>query len=145
MVNVRSDFVRPVSGGESCFAYIMTLYATSDWTVKGFIVAALEKDFLDGLLKDTFLEDQGFLLIVDPEGNLAYASSQELAEKNAGIIPEPSYFEGRSGRVRDAGLGQYYMVSDVSDYGGFRFIAFADRSALNAAVSRLLFVTLLFF
>ena len=145
MVNVRSDFVRPVSGGESCFAYIMTLYATSDWTVKGFIVAALEKDFLDGLLKDTFLEDQGFLLIVDPEGNLAYASSQELAEKNAGIIPEASYFEGRSGRVRDAGLGQYYMVSDVSDYGGFRFIAFADRSALNAAVSRLLFVTLLFF
>lgn len=145
VVNIRSDFIRPVSGGESRFAYIMTLYATSNWTVKGFIAATLEKDFLDGLLKDTFLEDQGFLLIVDPSGNLAYTSSKTLAEKNADILPLPEFFEGKSGMVRVTDLGQYYMVSNVSELGGFRFIAFADRSALNAAVTRLLLVTLLFF
>lgn len=145
MVSVRSDFIKPVSGGETCFAYIMTLYATSDWTIKGFIAATLEKDYLDGLLKDTFLEDRGFLLIMNPDGNLAYTSSPELSEKNSDIIPPADYFDGKSGMVRNTELNRYYMVSNVSELGGFRFIAFADRSALNAAVTRLIFVTLLFF
>ncbi len=144
VVNIRSDFIRPVSGGESCFAYIMTLYATSDWTIKGFIAATLEKDFLDGLLQDTFLEDSGFLLIMDKEGGIAYASSQELVDRNSDIIPPPEYFEDRPGMVRNTGLSQYYMVSNVSEYGGLRFIAFADRSELNAAVTKLLLVTLIF-
>lgn len=144
MVNIRSDFIKPVSGGESSFAYIITFYATADWTVKGVVAATLEKDFLDGLLQGTFLEDRGFLVIMDPKGRIAYTSSSELAEENSGIIPTPEYFEDRSGVVRNNGLNDYYMYSNVSELGGFRFIAFADRSELNSAVTKLLLTTLLF-
>ena len=145
MINIRSDFIRPVSGGDSCFAYIMTLYATTDWTIKGFIAATLEKDFLDGLLQDTFLEDRGFLLMIDPAGELAYTSSPELVQENMELIPSLEYFEGKAGIVRDTSMHQYYMVSNVSKFGGFRFIAFVDQSALNAAVTRLILATFLFF
>lgn len=139
-INIRADFVPPVSGGDPCFAYIMTIHASSNWRVKGFIAATLDKTFLNGLLDDTFLADQGFLMIVGPQGNVAYTSSQELMEENADIIPSIEDFQGKSGLVRDNSLGRYYMVSDVSDYGGFRFIAFADKSTVDAAVTRLLLV-----
>ncbi len=142
-INIRSDFVPPVSGGDSCFAYIMTVYSSSNWQVKGFISATLEKKFLDGLLHGTFLEDRGFLLILNPDGSVAYASNQELLERNAGEIPDAAYFEGKTGIVRNNSLSDYYMVSDLSEYGGFRFIAFADKTTLNSGVMRLLVVILL--
>lgn len=142
-VNIRADFVPPISGGESRFAYIMTLHTPSDWTVKGFIVATLEKDFLDELLEGTFLEDRGFLVVLDPEGALAYTSNPELAQANSHLIPAMEYFQERPPLVRENGLARYYMVSDLSTYGEFRFIAFADKSFLNAAVFQLLAVIFL--
>ncbi len=140
MINIRSDFVPPVSGGDACFAYIMTIYASSNWQVKGFIAATLDKTFLNGLLDDTFLADQGFLIIMDPQGGVAYTSSRELMEENAGIIPTIEDFQDKTGLVRNNSLSRYYMVSDVSDYGDFRFIAFADKSTVDAEVTRLLLV-----
>lgn len=142
-VNYRDDFVAPVTGGETKFACLMTVYSTTGWNIRGIIAATLEKRFLDDLLSNTLLEDRGFLIIQDANGRIAYSSSQTLTEKNAGIIPSASYFEGRPDTTYSADLGQYYLVSDQSEYGGYRFLAFADKSALSRAVSRFLLMAFL--
>ena len=43
-----------------------------------------------------------------------------------------SLAEGKAGIVRDTSMRQYYMVSNVSKFGGFRFIAFVVQLSLAA-------------
>ena len=142
-VNIRSDFVPPVSGGDSCFAYIMTVYALSSWEVKGYIAATLDKSFLDNLLEGTLMDGQGFLVVLAPSGEVAYSSNQELLEQNQDLLPTQEELEEGTGPVASGGMGDYYRVAGTSQYGELQFLFFADQSLLNASVSRLLVAVVL--
>lgn len=136
-ITIISDFVPPVTGGNKEFAYILTVRDLYSWNIKGFIAATLNKSVLDDMLKNTDFQQNGFMVILDDKGRVAYTSNETLLTEEKDLIPDIEYFSDKGTAFSDDSLKDYYMVSMESSVSGWRFVSFADKKYLKQQVLQL--------
>ena len=141
-MNLVSNFVPPVSSAEEQFAFVLGMRNVYNWNTDGYLVASIEKQVLGDLLKGTSLEQNGFLLVLTPDGHIAYNSDPErfsLYFTLAGIreeVGDSDHFTGT--RNKD-----FYYTSSKSLNTGWQFITFTDKRYAKTQVFTFQFLMLL--
>lgn len=124
-VAFRSDFIPPASSSQEHFAYALKVRNVYTWSTEGYIIASIQKAVLRDLLRGTSLEDNGFLLVLTEDGQVAYNSNPELfgryftQEQIRGELQKSSSNLIRPDR-------RFYYSSFPSYTTGWDFIIFAD-------------------
>ena len=136
-ISVRSDFKMPVSGGDEQFAYLFTMRETDSWKINGAIAATLDKAVLDDLLQNTQLEENGFMMVLDAQNRPVYISDASLFGQAANMLMNTEYFTDRPDYFADDSLSEYYLVSEKSQLGNFRFVSVYNKQFLHTQIFRL--------
>ncbi len=136
-ISVRSDFKQPVTGGEEQFAYLFTVRETDSWKINGIIAATLDKAVLDDLLKNTQLQENGLMLVLDAQNRPVYISNSQWFDETAELLMGSDYFKDKPNYFADDTLDKYYLVSEKSEYGDFRFVSVYNKEFLHTQIFQL--------
>ncbi|AEE98094.1 signal transduction histidine kinase, LytS [Mahella australiensis 50-1 BON] len=124
--HIMSDFIPPVSSNREQFAYALNIRNIYKWDIEGYIIATIDKNVLDDLVRGTSFEKNGFMLVLNDNGQVAYNSDPS-------ILGDDLPIEQLSNQIKDSGnyaFGinkDFYYSSWKSRTSGWNFIAFADK------------------
>ena len=131
-----SDFVTPSAGQES-FAYAMRVRDIYRWRTKGYVLASVNKEILNKMIQGTSFETNGFLMILTPEGQVAYNSNPQRFAGNFSL--EELLVElGDSSSFASDRNPNYYYSATTSQSTGWRFVAFTEKQHAKAQMFSLL-------
>jgi sensor histidine kinase YesM len=133
---IISDFIPPVSSDKEHFAYALKVRDVYDWETDGYIIAAIDKAILDDLLRGTSFEENGFLLVLNDKGEIAYASDSSVFKSDFSLEELRSELRS-SGNYAFGSSRDYYYSSWKSKASGWSFIAFADKNHAKAQILNL--------
>jgi sensor histidine kinase YesM len=131
-----SDFIPPASSDKEHFAYALKVRDVYDWETDGYIIAAIDKAILDDLLRGTSFEENGFLLVLNDKGEIAYASDSSVFKSDFSLEELRSELRS-SGNYAFGSSRDYYYSSWKSKASGWSFIAFADKNHAKAQILNL--------
>lgn len=133
---IMSDFIPPASSDKEHFAYALKVRDVYDWETDGYIIAAIDKAILDDLLRGTSFEENGFLLVLNDKGEIAYASDSSVFKSDFSLEELRSELRS-SGNYAFGSSRDYYYSSWKSKASGWSFIAFADKNHAKAQILNL--------
>ncbi len=128
-----SNFIPTLSSDQEQFAFVLKVRNLYNWETDGYIVASIDKDVIGDLFKGTSLEQNGFLLVLTPEGKIAFNSDPILFEKNF-TLEEIQSELGDSNDYTSNQNRNFYYSSCLSVSSGWRFITFTDKRYAKAQV-----------
>mgnify|MGYP001806896582 FL=1 len=119
---IISDFVPPVSSPLDQFAFVLKQRNVYDWNTDGYIIASIDKAVLGDMLKGTQSEDNGFLLVLKPDGTIAYCTNPVRLQQYftpESLLQELSSLDGAPGDRNP----DFYFSSAYSEQTWLRFVS----------------------
>ncbi len=140
---VISNFIPPVSSPLEQFAFVLKDRNLYNWKVNGYIVASMNKDVLGDMLKGTRSEQNTLLVVLKPDGTIAYNSDPERFRQNFTL--EDIQFDLRNPEdLRGNRNRNFYFSSVESEQTGWLFISFTDKRYAKTQVIKFQLLMILF-
>jgi two-component system, sensor histidine kinase YesM len=139
---IISDFVPPVSSSLDQFAFVLKERNVYNWNTDGYIIASIDKAVLGDMLKGTQSEESGFLLVLKPDGTIAYSSTPTRLQQDftpERILEELDNLDNAPGNRNP----DFYFSSVRSEQTGWRFVSVTDKNYAKTQVFKFQFLMLL--
>ena len=136
------NFLPTVSSNQEQFAFVLKVRNIYMWKTDGYVIASIDKNVLGDLLKGTSLEQNGFLLVLTPDGEIAYNSDPLMFEKNFTLDAIKAEL-GDSNDFRSDQNRDFYYSSSKSTTSDWRFITFTNKRYAKAQVFKFQLLMLL--
>ena len=139
---IISNFTPPISSTLDQFAFVLKKRNIYHWNIEGYIIASIDKAVLGDMLKGTQSEDNGFLLVLKPDGTVAYNSSPERFQRHFTLEGMQQELESLDDSPGDRNP-DFYFSSVHSSQTGWRFVSITDKRYARTQVFKFQLLMLL--